>query len=200
LDGFNVPSWERRLNERQPPDMVLEALGIGPGMVVAKVGAGRGRYVIHSAYRVGLSGKVYAVDIDKSALEYLRDRCRREGLQNVETILGTVVDPKLQEGTLDLVYIISAYHHLADPVQLLKGIRPSLKPGGRLGIVEREPSKCGHPAWEDGARARDRWEAVRKEDLVEEAHTAGYRLLNLHTFLPQDNIYVFITNSIPIRV
>lgn len=180
--------------------MVLDALGIGPGMVVAEVGAGMGRYVIHSAYRVGLSGKVYAVDIDRSALEYLRDRCQREGLRNVETVLGTVVDPKLQEGMLDLVYIISAYHHLADPVGLLRGIRHSLKPGGRLGIVEREPSKCGHPAWEDGARARDRWEAVHKEDLIEEALTAGYRLSDLYTFLPKDYIYVFITNGSPIRV
>ncbi len=97
MDSFHVPSWERRLNERQPPDKVLDSLGMRKGMVVAEVGAGSGRYVIHSAHRVGPSGKVYAVDIDDSTQGHLRDRCRREGLRNVDMVLGTAADPNFRK-------------------------------------------------------------------------------------------------------
>src|SRR4030042_756098 len=79
---------EQRANEIQPPDLVMDILGILPGMVIGEVGAGRGRVTVHLAARVGNKGRVYANDIDPAAVDYLRARCRRQGLTNVKTILS----------------------------------------------------------------------------------------------------------------
>jgi SAM-dependent methyltransferase len=127
---------EARLNRLQPPDEVMGAIGIRPGMVGAEIGAGHGRYVVQLAVRVGESGKIYAEDIDAAALRYLEGRCARWGLDNVETIVGDVTDPKLPEGELDFIFVISAYHHFDDPVALLRNARASLKPDGMLAIGE----------------------------------------------------------------
>ncbi len=113
----------------------MDSIGVKPGMVIAEIGAGRGRYVVHMAKRVGVTGKIYANDIDKKALDYLEYRCKRDSIPNVITVLGKVTDPLLPKETMDLVYMINTYHHLDKPVDLMKNIIPCLKPEGRLGIV-----------------------------------------------------------------
>ncbi|UCD45830.1 MAG: class I SAM-dependent methyltransferase [Candidatus Bathyarchaeota archaeon] len=181
---------ERRLNNKQPPDQVMDAMGVEPGMKVAEVGVGRGRYGVRVALRLGDSGAFYGVDIHEGRLGEFSKRCRREGLGNVVTILGEDVDPRLPEGELDLVFFISTYHHLSDPVGLLRSVKPSLKPGGRLAIVERDPVKSGRPKYEDTLRERSRYEAVSREGILSDADEAGYDLVETHTFLPEDNIYI----------
>jgi SAM-dependent methyltransferase len=98
-------AWERRLNELQPPDKVLEAIGVLPGMVIGEVGAGRGRYTVHLARGAGPEGRVYANDIDAGSLAYLRERCQRDGVGNVVTILGKMDDPLFPPSGLDLVFM-----------------------------------------------------------------------------------------------
>lgn len=91
-------SNEAMLNRLQPPAQVMDAIGVEPGMVVAEIGAGRGRYVVQLAMRVGETGKVYAEDIDSAALDHLAKRCSRWNLENVETILGDVKAQMIQAG------------------------------------------------------------------------------------------------------
>ncbi len=86
--------------------------------------------------RVGSRGKVFPEDIDAAALEHLRKRCDRWGLAQVSVILGTATDPRLPAGALDLILVISAYHHFEDPVLLMRNARAALKFGGRLAIAE----------------------------------------------------------------
>lgn len=172
---------EARLNRLQPPDQVMDAIGIEPGMVVAEIGAGRGRYVVQLAVRVGESGKVYAEDINASALKYLENRCKRWGLKNVETIVGDVTDPKLPEGELDLIFVISSYHHFDDPVALLRNARAALKPNGKLAIGEWLP-------WED----EDSPEYTTPEQMEAQMKAAGYKLERIETFLKKNNMYIYI--------
>ncbi len=129
-------SNEARLNRLQPPDKVMNAIRVKPGMTVAEIGAGHGRYVVQLAVRVGEKGKVYAEDIDKAALKHLEKRCEKGNLKNVETIIGNVDDPKLPKNKLDLIFIISSYHHFSDPVTLMKNARSSLKSDGKIAIGE----------------------------------------------------------------
>ncbi len=185
-----ISPLERRLNKKQPPEKVMDAMGIEPGMKVAEVGVGRGRYGVQVALRLGDSGTFYGVDIHEDRLREFSERCRREGLGNVVTIMGDDVDPRLPEGELDLVFFISTYHHLSDPVGLLRSVKPSLKPGGRLAIVERDPVKSGRPEYEDSLRERNRHEAVSREGMLSDADEAGFVQVETHTFLPEDNIYV----------
>jgi len=171
---------EARLNRLQPPDKVMDTIGVTPGMVMAEIGAGRGRYVVQFAGRVGENGKVYAEDIDAEALKYLEKRCERWGLKNVETILGDVMNPKLPEGTLDLIFVISAYHHFEDPVALLRNARSALKPDGKLAIGEWFPTderpRSGTPT----------------EKMEAQMNAAGYRLERLETFLKANYMYIYI--------
>ncbi len=164
---------EARLNGLQPPDQVMDAIGIRAGMVGAEIGAGRGRYVVQLAVRVGASGKIYGEDIDASALRHLEQRCERWGLENVEAILGTVDDPKLPPGQLDFIFVISAYHHFDDPVALLGNARASLKPDGMLAIAE--------------------WlRSTSPEDMEAQMNAAGYRLERTETFLEDNGLYIYV--------
>jgi ubiquinone/menaquinone biosynthesis C-methylase UbiE len=164
---------EARLNRLQPPNQVMDAIGIKPGMVVAEIGAGHGRYVVQIAVRVGETGKVYAEDIDAAALRHLEQRCEKWGLEHVEAILGDVTDPKLPKGELDVIFIISAYHHFNDPIKLLRNARPALKPDGVVAIGE----------WLN---------ATSPEQVKAQMKAAGYKLERTETFLEKNNLYIYI--------
>jgi ubiquinone/menaquinone biosynthesis C-methylase UbiE len=158
----------------------MDSLGVKPGMIIAEIGAGRGRYVVLMARRVGATGKVYANDIDKKALDYLEYRCQRDSIPNVVTVLGNVTDPLLPKATMDLIYIVNTYHHLDKPVELMKNIIPSLKPDGRLVIIEHDPIKVP----EAGSHS------TAKDVLLKQAKQVGLNLEKMMTFLERDNIYI----------
>lgn len=164
---------EARLNGLQPPEQVMDAIGIKPGMTVAEIGAGQGRYVVQIAVRVGESGKVYGEDIDAASLRHLEKRCEKWGLDYVEAILGDVTDPKLPEGELDVIFVISAYHHFEDPVTLMRNARSSLKPDGIVAIGE----------WLN---------ATSPEQVEAHMKAAGYKLERTETFLKKNNLYIYI--------
>lgn len=174
-------AWEARHNALQPPEQVMDAIGVEPGMTVAEVGAGRGRYAVRMAERVGKNGRVYANDIDEDALEYLRERCDRDGIDNIETILGEVDDPRLPAGKCDVVYLINTYHHLDEPVELLSNVVPALSEDGVLVIIEHDPDKF--PEGGEHYTPQNR--------LIDEAYRAGFALVRIETFLPRDNINIF---------
>ena len=177
-DSLTLPR-EVRLNERQPPDLVLKTIGIRPGMIIGEVGAGRGRYTVQIASRIGPSGMLYANDIVKEYLQYIERRCADHGLTNVKTVLGGLTDPKLPPAALDMVIMVNVVHCLAEPVALLRNIKKSLKPNGVIAIVEgnldKDPSTAGE------------WYSRNK--LLKIYKDAGYDLVREETFLPKDNIY-----------
>lgn len=177
-----VSPGERATNERQPPDKIMDAIGLKPGMVVGEVGAGRGRFTVHLAARVGPTGYIYANDINKTVLAAIRDRCERDHITNIETILGRVDDPLFPKGALDMVFMILTYHHLAKPVDLFKNLVPSLKPGATVVIVDPDPIK-------DRDR-RDGAESTTREEIEPVAAAAGFEIERVETFLPKDNIFV----------
>ncbi len=171
---------EARLNRLQPPDQVMDAIGVKPGMVVGEIGAGRGRYVVQLAVRVGEHGRVYAEDIDEESLRYCESRCRRWGLENVETILGDVTDPKLPTGELDLILVISSYGHFSDPVTLMQNARSALKPDGSLAIVEWLPRD--RRVTGDGS----------PQQIEAQLKAAGYRLERTDPLLESNRIMIYI--------
>jgi ubiquinone/menaquinone biosynthesis C-methylase UbiE len=173
-------AWEGYWNRMQPADKVMDTIGVKPGMMVGEVGAGRGRYAVKIAERIGPEGIMYANDILDSKLDYLNHRCKRDNIPNIVTIKGTVTDPQLPPGKLDFVYIINTYHHLDKPVALLKNVKPALKPEGRLVIIEHTPEKT-----------ENSHHNTPKEIVLKQAKEAGFKLLRIETFLKFDNIYIF---------
>lgn len=177
-DSLTLPR-EVELNERQPPDVVMKTIGVEQGMIIGEVGAGRGRYTVHIASRIGPSGMLYANDIVKDYLRVIEKRCANHGLTNVKTILGSLTDPKLPTDALDMVIMVNVVHCLAEPVELLKNIKKSLKPDGIIAIVEGSLEKLPSAAGEWFPRSK----------LLKIYEDAGYDLVREETFLPKDNIY-----------
>jgi len=136
--GLSGADWLDR-NERdneEHPDKAIAELNLKPGMFVGDVGAGTGFYSLRIAKLVRPSGTVYANDIQPGMLERLNANAAAQHITNVVTILGTESDPKLPAGKLDLVILVDVYHELSRPQRMLDRIRDSLKPDGRLVLLE----------------------------------------------------------------
>jgi ubiquinone/menaquinone biosynthesis C-methylase UbiE len=176
LEGPDRDAWQK-------PDLVMDALRIGEGSVVADVGAGGGWFTVRLARRVGPNGIVYAQDVQKQMLEAIRGRVDREGLRNVRYVHGETTDPKLPAGALDAVVIVDTYHEFANPVPLLRGLRASLKPSGRVGIVNF--------SMDGGGPGPPLTERVRDERVINEAKQAGMRMLGRETFLEFQYFLIF---------
>lgn len=127
----------------QKPEQIMDALHIADGSKVADIGAGAGWFTIRLARRVGPNGHVYAQDVQRQMLEAIRRRVSREGLQNVETRLGSGSDPNLPEAGLDAIVVVDAYQEVEDRVTFLKNLARSLKPNGLIGVVNYKPGRGG---------------------------------------------------------
>ncbi|HZS55347.1 MAG TPA: class I SAM-dependent methyltransferase [Bryobacteraceae bacterium] len=135
VDGADWLEREERQREEQP-DKAIVALDLRPGMWVADVGAGTGFYTVRLAKAVLPDGVVIANDIQPGMLERLHANATAQGINNIEMVLGTESDPKLPQAKLDLVLLVDVYHEFSRPQRMLDRIRESLKPDGRLVLLE----------------------------------------------------------------
>ncbi len=126
-------------NEREREErcsLMLTNLGVKPGMTVCDMGCGNGFYSLKLAQMVGPDGEVLAVDIQPEMLELLKQRAARARLANVKPIQGTLIDPKLPDGKVDLILCVDVYHEFSHPEHMLRAMRRSLAPNGLLVLVE----------------------------------------------------------------
>jgi predicted methyltransferase len=179
LEGPDRDQW-------QMPGQIMDALGIAEGSVVGDLGVGGGWFTIRLARRVGPNGLVYAEDIQRQMLEATSRRVAREALHNVRTVLGTPRDPRFPPGRLDAVLIVNTYRELQleDPVTLLRHVATSLKPQGRIGIVDFRRDGLGP--------GPDLDERVDPAVVERDADAAGLRVLRRETFLPYQFFLVLI--------
>ena len=136
--GWQGAAWlERDEREREErTDLLMSALALKPGMVVADIGAGTGYLSRRMAKAVAPGGKVLAVDVQPEMVAMLKDLARRSGLANIEPLLGTETDVSLPAATVDLAIMVDVYHELSRPYEVLASIVRALKPGGSVVFVE----------------------------------------------------------------
>lgn len=175
LEAADRDQWQR-------PEQIMDALGIADGSVVADLGAGGGWFTIRLARRVGPNGIVYAEDIQREMIEFIARRVQREGLSNVRTWLGSANDPRLPPG-VDAVLIVDTYREIEDPVTLLEHVASSLKPQGRIGVVDFTAGGGG-----PGPAPEDR---VNPESVIQAADAAGLVLLARDALPPFQYLLVF---------
>jgi len=150
---------------------VMDLADIKEGTTVADIGAGEGYYTIRLGERVGRKGRVLAQDIDKAALERLGSRVERERLDNVSIKLGRPDDPELPNASFDRIFLVHMYHEVTEPYPFLWRLRPALRPGGRVIVVDVDHPTDQHgipPALlfcEFGAVGFRLTEFVRKPEL-----------------------------------
>ena len=169
LEGPDREVWQR-------PDQVMDALRIADGSVVADLGAGSGWFTIRLARRVGPNGKVYAEDVQREMIDAIDRRRKREGLRNVQPVLGMQRDPQLPPGKLDAALIVDSYYEMEEPVVLLRNLARSLKPNGRIGIVNYSKAGFG-----PGPPMHER---VDPSIVIADAEAAGLRVVARPEFLP----------------
>lgn len=117
---------------------VMDLAHIQEGMTIADLGAGEGYYTVRLAARVGPKGRVLAQDIDDAALHRLGDRVQRERFDNVSIKLGAADDPRLPQASFDRVFMVHMYHEVAEPFAFLWRLRPALRPGARVIVVDTD--------------------------------------------------------------
>jgi ubiquinone/menaquinone biosynthesis C-methylase UbiE len=167
----------------EAPEKALDAVGIRAGMVVADVGAGTGYMSLRMARRVGPTGKVYANDLQPEMLQKLRANSQREKLSNVETVQGTEADPRLPPNTMDLVLLVDVYHEFSQPQAMLDKIRESLKPDGRLVLLEYRKEDASVPIRPE--------HKMSVAEVKIEVEAEGYKLDQVIEKLPRQHIIIF---------
>ncbi len=181
---------EKRYENRwywQMPLRVMDELGIGPGMIVADVGAGIGYFTLKLSKKVGETGKVYASDIDENALAYLNERRKKAGLDNIVIIHGEDDDPMIPELSVDLVLIVNTIQFVKEKTAFLNNISNSLKKDGKLVFIQWDAEKMDSemPGWD--SKDRERY-TVRT--MLKMIYDAGYEVLEIKDFLPMQLIYI----------
>lgn len=173
------PRWadEDSRDDAREADTVMTLLGVRAGAAVADVGAGDGYYTVRLARRVGAAGRVYAEDITPRYVDELRARVRREALGNVTVVLGAPDDPRLPPAAVDVALLVHMYHEIEQPYALLYNLARSLRPGGRVAILDldRATNRHGTPP------------ALLRCELAR----AGYRPLARHALAPGEYLAVF---------
>ncbi len=179
-----APWLVRESREREEEcSTLLKVLDLKPGMTVCDMGCGNGFYTLPMAQTVGPTGSILAVDIQQEMLHLLHERAKESKLKNIKPILGTPVDPKLPEGEVDLILCVDVYHEFSHPEQMLQAMRKSLKPTGRLVLVEFRledpdvPIKLLHK--------------MSKEQVLKELAPNGYKLVDQFDKLPWQHVMFF---------
>jgi len=164
----------------QKPHEVIQALALKPDAVIADIGSGTGYFSARFANMVP-KGRVYGVDTEPDMVKYLAERAKREGLKNITAVTGAPGDARLPEKA-DLIIMVDVFHHIADRARYLKKLQGSLKPGGRLAIIDfRMDSPDGPPK---SAR-------ITPDRVKTELKGAGYALIQEHAFLPNQYFLIF---------
>jgi ubiquinone/menaquinone biosynthesis C-methylase UbiE len=139
LSIFGTPDRDKNLEI----DRVMDLLHITPGKSVADIGAGSGWFTVRAARRIGPAGTVFAEEINPKAIDYIDARAKKEQLGNIQTLLGVPDDPKLAPATVDAVMMLKVYHEIAQPEAFMRRLRTSLRPGARVGIIDRNGDGSG---------------------------------------------------------
>lgn len=137
-------STEEARDRVSEADSVMDRAGVVPGMTVADIGAGEGYYTVRLATRVGTNGRVLAQDIVPEVRDALAARVNRERLDNVSVKLGEPDNPKLPAGSFDRVFMVHMYHEIGQPYAFLWHLRPALRPGGRVIVVDSDRPTQNH--------------------------------------------------------
>ncbi|MCP4728094.1 MAG: methyltransferase domain-containing protein [bacterium] len=179
---ITIPALSQSRRERQmQPERVMDAVGVKPGMVIGEAGAGNGFFTFFLAERVGDTGKIYANDINRRSLNRLKSRADREGVDNIEIVIGGVEDPEFPAKDLDMIVMVYVLHHLEKPVDFMNNLKKYLKPGGTVVLIEQNRD-------DDRSHGED---FMSKKQIRETLEQTSFKLVKTETFIKDDTVYVY---------
>lgn len=172
----------------QLPDRVIAALNLKRGQIVADIGAGTGYFSVRLA-KSEAAPKVYAADIEPSMVNYLRERAANQGLHNITAVQASADQPNLPV-PVDLILIVDTYHHIGNREMYFRKLAKSIKPGGRIAIIDFKPDSPEGPPKEF---------RFPLEKFKSEMGKAGYKLAAQHDFLPRQQFLIFEVANLSTR-
>lgn len=181
----DAEQWAKKFDDPQrdawqKPHEVIQALQLKPDALIADIGAGTGYFAVRLAHMLP-KARVFGVDSEPDMVKYLGERAQREGLNNLSVVAAEPGNPRLPE-KVDLILLVDVYHHVDKREQYFRQLQQSLRPQGRLAIIDfRLDSPVGPPP---AAR-------VAPDRVKKELHSAGYTLLQAHAFLPHQYFLIF---------
>jgi len=182
--GHRGARWLERKSRVQDeaPDQSVEAMRLATTAVVADIGAGTGYFTFRIAEKIP-AGRVYAVDIQPEMLDMIRKRMQRRSMGNVIPLQGEIDDPKLPSAAIDAVLLVDAYHEFAYPCEMMRGIVRSLRPGGKVFLIEYRG--------EDSRIPIKRLHKMTQQQAVREMQAVGLAWVETRDFLPTQHFMVF---------
>ncbi len=177
--------WLVRESRQREEDCktLLKELRLKPGMIVCDMGCGNGFYTLKMAKQVAPKGEVLAVDIQQEMLRLLEARAKKDDIKGVKPVLGTLIDPRLPKGKVDLILCVDVYHEFSHPVHMLAKMRESLAPGGQIALAEfrledpKVPIKLLHK--------------MSKKQILKEYSANGLKLVREYDKLPWQHLMFF---------
>ncbi len=174
LSVFEYKDRDRKLQIGR----VMDLLSIEAGKSIADIGAGSGWFTVRAAERVGSGGKVYAEDINPEAIRAISTRAQQQKLGNIQTIQGTPDDPKLARDSVDAVLLLKVYHEIAHTDVFLRNLKPALRPGAKVGIIDRNGNGADH--------------GLNEPVVVSEMAAAGFHRVARYDFTKADGEDYFL--------
>jgi len=163
---------------------ILEALELAPGMVVADVGAGDGRFSSVLAQGVGPQGRVYATEVDPKEIEKIESRARSEGVANLSAVVGSQDHTGLAAGCCDAILLRLVYHHFTDPAKMRQRLWEAMRPGARLAVIDVPPQK----SWRRLQDVPDRGgHGIEAGELIAEMTGSGFELVRYYESWPAES-------------
>lgn len=183
---FHGADWLERPEREQEemPDEVIKTMGLKPGDIVADIGCGTGYFSRRMAKAVAPEGKVYGVDIQPEFIEMLKENCAKEAITNVVPVLGDEDDPKLPKGGIDWMLLTDVYHEFQQPKPMLARMLESLKPDGKIALIE-------YRLLGDTAKHIKEEHRMSVKQVLAEWNEAGFELVDLLDFLPSQHFFIF---------
>ena len=172
LGQYTSDDWDDR-DQWMDVEQLFQLAGIEEGQHVADIGCHQGYFSMHLAKKVGVRGKVFAVDVRDQRLEKLNANAAERDIYNITTILGDYDDPKLPEKELDVVVIMDTYHEMTDYMTILEHVKAALKPSGKILIIEKLKSHAKDKSREDQVTAHTLSPHYVKKELQE----AGFKVI-----------------------
>jgi len=182
---YTGAEWLTRDNREQEErcSLMLANLGLKRGMAICDMGCGNGFYTLQLAKLTGNDGHVYAVDIQSEMLQLLNQRADDQGVKNVSPVLGTLSDPRLPKGKIDLILLVDVYHEFSHPEEMLAAMREALSPQGVCALVEFRAEDPNVPIKPE--------HKMTKAQIMKEWPGNGFKLVKEFDGLPWQHLMFF---------
>ena len=183
FDNFRLEMLNKKASSKEnKPDEVIKHMNLKNGDIVGDIGTGGGYFTFEFSKSVGEKGKVYAIDTNLKSLNYINDKAKKMGINNIETVLGKENNLVLSK-KVDIFFMRNVFHHLPEPVEYFKNIKQMLKEDGKIVLIEYNKKSSGFVGLFG--------HYTPEEEIVEVMDEAGFCLLENFNFLQEQSYNVF---------